>query len=419
MAFENFPYTDFHNLNLDWVLETTKNLNNSWKDYYNVWNEWKNEVENFISDLDYEKAIDDYMNGLKDSGQLSDIVNSWLGNDFGVICIGDSYGQGYVPDGTQHVTSWIDLFKSKYFAGQQVYSSADGGAGFASTGQSGYKFQGLLTNLAKTIPVDKRKHVKYVVVAGGWNDLFFDVNDINSGISEFYNVAKEMFPNATCCIGFVAVPSNTALNTNERFEGWKNAKTSYETTWLPYKVLANANIGLRWNGVVSSDGVHPNATGQASLADTLYKSIIGTVSANRTSDIFYFSSTLGTWSYNRERVYFNNNIARIEFGNPDNKLAGLTLSSPINITNATFDLGAHDINFIPETSSTTCVALIHDSTGYHTVQAIVYFNYDDGSAHRCNIIRCKIVNTTSSGFVTYTNVDSIQFYGLAFDVALY
>lgn len=29
MAFSNFPYTDFHNLNLDWTLETTKDLNTS------------------------------------------------------------------------------------------------------------------------------------------------------------------------------------------------------------------------------------------------------------------------------------------------------------------------------------------------------------------------------------------------------
>lgn len=417
MAFSNFPYTDFHNLNLDWILETTKNLDNSWKEYYDIWNSWKNDVENFISDLDYEKAIDDYMNNLKDSGQLSDIVNSWLGQDYGIVCIGDSYGQGYTPDG--NVPSWIDLFKSKYFSSQTVYSSAEGGSGFASTGQSGHKFQGLLSILANTISPDKRKHVKYVVVAGGWNDLLYAVNAITSGISEFCNLSKELFPNAECCIGFIAAPSSKALDTSTKFEGWKNCKTAYETTWTPYRVLAKANQGLRWNGTLSSDGVHPNTIGQASVADTLYKSIVGTVSANRNTDVFYFSSTLGSWSYNRERVYFNNNTARIEFGDPENKLAGLTMPTPINITNKTFDLGSHDIYFIPETSSTTCVAIIHDNTGYHTVQAIVYFNYDDGNMHKCNVIKCKIINTTPDGFVTYTNVDSIQFYGLAFDVVLY
>ena len=38
MAFSNFPYTDFHNLNLDWVLTTTKDLNTKWDDYYKQWN---------------------------------------------------------------------------------------------------------------------------------------------------------------------------------------------------------------------------------------------------------------------------------------------------------------------------------------------------------------------------------------------
>ena len=36
MAFSNFPYTDFHNLNLDWVLATTKDLNAKWDDYYQL-----------------------------------------------------------------------------------------------------------------------------------------------------------------------------------------------------------------------------------------------------------------------------------------------------------------------------------------------------------------------------------------------
>ena len=35
MSFSNFPYTDFHNLNLDWILETTKDLNEKYKGIHN------------------------------------------------------------------------------------------------------------------------------------------------------------------------------------------------------------------------------------------------------------------------------------------------------------------------------------------------------------------------------------------------
>ena len=78
MAFSNFPYTDFHNLNLDWLLDTVKDLNIKWDDYYKQWNKWQQDVQNYIDNLDYIKAIDDYMDNLKASGELSDIIDTWL-----------------------------------------------------------------------------------------------------------------------------------------------------------------------------------------------------------------------------------------------------------------------------------------------------------------------------------------------------
>ena len=106
MAFSNFPYTDFHNLNLDWILETTKDLNTKWDDYYKQWNKWQQDVQNYIDNLDYIAAIDAYLDGLKNSGELADIIDTWL-TDYGLITIGDSYGEGYTPDGM--VKPWCDI----------------------------------------------------------------------------------------------------------------------------------------------------------------------------------------------------------------------------------------------------------------------------------------------------------------------
>ena len=106
MAFSNFPYTDFHNLNLDWVLDTVKDLNIKWDDYYTQWNQWQTDVQNYIDNLDYISAIDNYLDALKANGELSDIVDTWL-TDYGIITIGDSYGEGYTPDGM--VKPWCDI----------------------------------------------------------------------------------------------------------------------------------------------------------------------------------------------------------------------------------------------------------------------------------------------------------------------
>ena len=65
MAFSNFPYTDFHNLNLDWLLRTVKDLDLKWDDYYTQWNKWQTDVQNYIDNLDYITAIDKYLDALK------------------------------------------------------------------------------------------------------------------------------------------------------------------------------------------------------------------------------------------------------------------------------------------------------------------------------------------------------------------
>lgn len=422
MAFSNFPYTDFHNLNLDWVLETTKNLDKEWNVYHTEWEAWKNEVTHYVDNLDYYGAVTDYMNGLKTSGELSDMLNSWLGADFSIVCIGDSYGQGYVPDGNKKVTSWIELFKSKYFKNQTVYSRADGGAGFAATGQGNLTFSGMLSALTETIPESARKKVKYVVVAGGWNDITFQIGSINTGISSFVQIASAAYPNAEICIGFIAAPSAKALTTTEKWEGWKTAKTAYEATWTNYRVLVGANIGLRWNSLLASDYVHPNANGQSSIADTLYKSIIGgCYEGNRSDNNFLVGSTLGTFNYNKVTLQYNNSTFDLRFGSPtDSQVFSLTCTTPIASLGATTTLlGTVNIDFLPEGATCMCPCIVLDSTGYHNAFCNIYLNPIFDKAKHVNEIWMKLVNVTPDAFTTYTNIKSIQFYGVRFTGLLY
>ena len=424
MAFSNFPYTDFHNLNLDWILETTKNLDKEWNLYHTDWEQWKNEVTHYVYNLDYYGAVTDYMNNLKSTGELSDIVNSWLGADYGIVCIGDSYGQGYVPDGNKKVTSWIELFKSKYFKTQTLYSRADGGAGFAATGQGNLTFSGMLSALTDTISESNRKKVKYVVVAGGWNDIKFSADSINTGISNFVQIATGAYPNAEICIGFIAAPSANALTTTENWEGWKTAKTAYETTWTNYRVLVGANIGLRWNGLLASDFIHPNATGQSSVADSLYKSIIGGIyEGNRFDNNFAVGNPnwVGSFNYNKVSLQYNNNTFDLRFGTRDkSQIFAITFLSPLDTLDSTTTLlGTINIDFLPESAECMCPCIIHDSTGYHNAFCVVYLNPIDGETKHFNEIWMKVVSVTPDAFVSYVGVKSIQFYGLRFTGLLY
>lgn len=55
--FNKYPYTDFHELNLDWILETVKNVVQEWADTLTLWNDvqqaWHDEQEAFQDLHDY------------------------------------------------------------------------------------------------------------------------------------------------------------------------------------------------------------------------------------------------------------------------------------------------------------------------------------------------------------------------------
>lgn len=65
MAFENFPYADFHALNLDWILQEITKLRPLPQEFA----ELKKWVETYFSDIEVRKAVESilekwYLDGL-------------------------------------------------------------------------------------------------------------------------------------------------------------------------------------------------------------------------------------------------------------------------------------------------------------------------------------------------------------------
>lgn len=57
MIFENFPYTNFHELNLDWLLQTCKQLAEEMATLRGDWSDFKAYVENYFKNLDLDDEI--------------------------------------------------------------------------------------------------------------------------------------------------------------------------------------------------------------------------------------------------------------------------------------------------------------------------------------------------------------------------
>lgn len=408
MAFSNFPYTDFHNLNLDWVLATTKDLNAKWDNYYTQWNTWQTDVKNYIDNLDYIQAIDDYLTALKESGELSDIIDTLL-TEYGIITIGDSYGQGYTPEGM--VKPWCDILHEKYFSDASFYVNKSlGGSGFGANTH----FSALLSEAISGLSDKQKKQVKYVVVAGGWNDQFVDASLINSGIKDTIDLMEQL-PNATLYIGWIATPI-IGFTTKEKVKAYNEIKSLYETYWGKFKFLSGTDSALRWVGVLSSDKIHPNDTGQYSIADMIYKAMGGYAAWNRSGE-FALDGVACTLNDYKMPVVVTNTNAHCSFRHVASFL-DLAFTPKKNFTNATTKVMNHNLSFVNEQSICNCNAIVHDANGYHQSMAVLTINPFDATQVDSGSIYLQLVDISGSGYTTYSNVDEIQLYGVEFNIAL-
>lgn len=408
MAFSNFPYTDFHNLNLDWLLGTVKDLDTKWDTYYTQWNKWQTDVQNYIDNLDYIQAIAVYLDALKESGELSDIINTWL-TEYGIITIGDSYGDGYTPEGI--VKPWCDILHEQYFSDASFYvNKSKGGSGFGANTH----FSALLSEAIASLSDKQKKQVKYVVVAGGWNDQFVAGSLIKSGIKDTIDLMSQL-PNATLYIGWIATPI-IGFTTRATVKAYNEIKSLYETHWGKFKFLSGADSALRWVGVLSSDKIHPNVSGQYSIADMIYKAMAGYASWNRTGE-FALDGADCTLNDYKMNVVLTNTNAHCSFRHVASFL-DLAFTPKKNFTNASTKVMTHNLSFVNEQSICSCNAVIHDANGYHQGMAVLTINPVDATQVDSGSIYLQLVDISGSGYTTYTNVDEIQLYGVEFNIAL-
>lgn len=408
MAFSNFPYTDFHNLNLDWLLDTVKGLDTKWDEYYTQWNKWQADVQNYIDNLDYIAAIDKYLDALKASGELSDIIETWL-TDYGLITISDSYGEGYTPDGM--VKPWCDILHEQYFNDASFYvNKSKGGSGFGANTH----FSELLSQAITALSDKQKQQVKYVVVAGGWNDQFIASSTVNSGIKDVINLMSQL-PNATLYIGWIATPI-IGFTTVAKVKAYNEIKTLYTTYWGKFKFLSGADSALRWPSVLASDNIHPNATGQYSIADMIYKAMGGYASWNRSAE-FALDGADCTLNDHKMNVVLTNTNAHCSFSHVASFL-DLAFKPAKNFTNAAVKVMSHNLSFVNEQSICNCNAVVHDASGYHQCMAVLTINPFDATQVDSGSIYIRLVDISGSGYTSFTSVSEIQLYGVEFNIPL-
>lgn len=209
------------------------------------------------------------------------------------IFIGDSYLDGYTPDGG--VDSWgVKLASFMGLDSDKYVISAKGGAGFYSQ-SDGINFKALLEG----VTAFEKDSVTNIVVCGGYNDNTQTAANIYNAVVTFLTKAKELYPSALVSIGMVGYNSaSPGIRNNLRYnslytyqEAVGNAPNARYLPLVEYALN---------NSLMSSDGVHPNANGQVQIAIAVKNALMGS------AGLFYYKrlpqmiTITGTTSANGE-----------------------------------------------------------------------------------------------------------------------
>lgn len=201
---------------------------------------------------------------IKDTTARSSIatINNTLDLKFNkkYLLVGDSYGEGYTPDG--YVESWCTKFKN--LAGLNNSNCTilvAGGYGFGITNN--------FATLIQTATADDE--LTDIILLAGYNDITAGSSNIKTGMQNFKTNCASKFPNATIKIGFVGWSNDPAKLVNLRFACNYYIQACKE---LNIEYLNNMDYCLHeYFSSFSSDGFHPNVHGEERIATSLINAL--------------------------------------------------------------------------------------------------------------------------------------------------
>lgn len=251
--FNNFPYTNFHEINLDWIIseikKVPKRISEFTDQYTQAFEEQNARVDSKIAAIQRVEG-DPFDNCVM-------IGDSFL-NGFGLSNVNDNFGV--------KLATLLGCGEVQYFAGN--------GLGFVKTPPSGtYKDKTFSTAISDIISksVTSPDLVTSVILLGGYNDADFGSSQIAGGISSFITNAHSLFPNAQLYI---------IMSPSPRFSG-NNVLSAFETaaqTAPNYAYIKTDSWKWMWaapEDYVQTDYIHPNVAGNKLIASHLFAYLRG------------------------------------------------------------------------------------------------------------------------------------------------
>lgn len=270
--FRNYPSTQMSDLNLDWFLEKFKVISNAVEEMTKEWSDIKGTAQKIVEDEvkkelasgEISRVVDEAVKtGLSTARSYTDRSRRTFDFNGKTICIGDSYGEGYNPDG--NVTGWPTLLKGYLgLTDDNFFSNSLGGSGFVSNTT-------FATLLNQTNNHFKNEEVTNIIVCGGFNDGSRSENEIINAIYNFKKQSNILYPNAQIFVGFIG--SSTNMDSRGNLNLPRAAYCSgCEYNGITY--LSGVENALHSDLMFGSDGVHPNTWGEETIAKAISNALL-------------------------------------------------------------------------------------------------------------------------------------------------
>lgn len=306
MFWNKYPYTDMHELNLDWILAEIMKLHHDYDEFkavntitnagawditkqYQAWTVVSDNNAGYISlkpvpagvaisNTEYWGLIADYNILITNlAARIAALENDTapvvaeynLRTNRKILFVGDSYS------GTSHWSYKTgDLFGLS--AGVSYWVNAVGGEGF-TIGQDGNGFLDELVQFHNnaSVPDDE---ITDIIVCGGANDALDDTVDIVQGIEDFMDYATATFPNAKVYLGFIGAIINGGSEVSTRTQKLLMKACYMYSTIAKFggHYLAGLEFTLHHNpSFLDAGGLHPTMTAGDALAKSIYNAVNG------------------------------------------------------------------------------------------------------------------------------------------------
>ena len=314
------------------------------------------------------------------------------------IMIGDSYGQGYNPDG--NVTGWPRVLKGLLgLTDDNCTIACQGGAGFANTS---YLYSTILTNL----PADEE--VTDIIFGGGYNDLSWGDSSIAQGFSDCNTLIQTKFPNAKVHVAYFPICVN--VNTSQIYYKYQTYVSN--SNLYNWNFLANIRYSLMNGSYLASDNIHINQNGENAVANAIYMALNGGYNYSKFNDNTLTKDSIFNAGTFNMHLYSVNDISFLANYTGTQTFSVSSAGNRLNIyDNPTITLGSLTRNgmigrgYYSNQWQSIGDVIVHDtSLGWFTLPAKISIDENNDLLLRID----RITSDAHNGYAQLTSVDSMQ-----------